>query len=78
MFEKASEGGERYRTQWAEIAFEVKFVKGKQYALNENKGGFCTLGFRILMVVGDQCNFDTVELGLSFSVGVFPGQRWMI
>ena len=46
-------GGERYRTQWAEIAFEVKFVKGKQCALNENKGGFCTLGFRILMVVGD-------------------------
>ena len=71
-------GGERYRTQWAEIASEVKFVKGKQYALNENKGGFCTLGFRILMVVGDQCNFDTGELGLSFSVRVFPGQRWTI
>ena len=34
-------------TQRVEIAFEVNFVRGKQCALFENKGGLCTLGFEI-------------------------------
>ena len=76
MFTKESEGDERYRTQWADIAFEVKIAKGKQCALNENKGGFCTLGFEMISVVGVQCIFGTVELGLSFSVGVSSRPRW--
>ena len=63
-------------TQRVEIAFEVNFVRGKQCALFENKGGLCTLGFEILVIVGVQCNFDTVELGLSFSVGVSSRPRW--
>ena len=40
------------------------------------KGGLCTLGFEIIVVVGVQCNLDTVELGLSFSVGVSSRPRW--
>ena len=63
-------------TQRVEISSEVNSVKGKQYTLFENKGGLCTLGFEILVIVGVQCNFDTVELGLSFSVGVSSRPRW--